>query len=108
MNDQYLDYLRNKIETSLRSALLESYQSVQHLPELAHGMAVMGAAGIYCQSFKDNYLILKAEIEKSNQSIGITEKEYNDIVDEITTKVLGEFINLPPTIDSEDDVSDYI
>ena len=100
MNEAFWDYFKSQTETTLRSVLLKAYQDAQDLPEMMHGLMVMKAAGSFCQNFKENYPNLKAEMEKSNHSIGVTAQEFNAIIDEITSKVLREFVYIPAAYNS--------
>jgi hypothetical protein len=80
------------MEKELRQLLKQTYNDVQNMPEMMHGMMVMRAAGDFCQSVKNDYPRVKRELEKTNQSIGLSEEEYEAVVDDVTSKVLNEFI----------------
>jgi len=95
MNEIHLSALKVQMETALRTLLTESLQNAQNMPEMMHVMVVMSAAGIFCDGMKKDYSKLQQEFLNLNQNIGLTEQEYKKIVDDVTTKVLNEFIELP-------------
>lgn len=95
MNEYYVKALKSNLESSLRELLIETLQNAQELPEMMHGTMVMSAAGNFCDSSKKGYSQLKRELENLNQDIGMSEHEYKLLVDNITTKVLNEFIQMP-------------
>ena len=93
MNSNNLPAFKEQMETELRSLLMKSLQKAQDQPEIMHGMLVMSAAGEFCENVKNNYSRIKQEYLKLNVNFSLTESEYKQIVDDVTTKILGEFIH---------------
>jgi len=95
MNANNLSAFKGQMVTELRSILTTALQNAQNLPEMTHGMMVMGAAGNFCENVKNNYSRIKQEYLNLNVNFSLTESEYKQIVDDVTTKVLNEFIEKP-------------
>lgn len=95
MNKNDLTWLKEKLETSLREVCIDALKEAQTLPEIMHGMMVMSVAGDCCKNMKNHYSELKMLIEDIGQDIGLTEQEFISLVDDITTRVLDEFIERP-------------
>ena len=95
MNEFNLIAFKIKMETGLREQLIESLKDAKDLPEMTHGIIVMGAAGDFCKSMKKKYSWFKKEFENLKKEFGLSEQEYNQIIDDVTTKVLDEIIKPP-------------
>ena len=86
--------VRQDMESKLRDLLMKTLKDAQQLPELMHGVVVMQAAGNFSKNLKDNYPEVRQEMEELNEEF-LDETEFNEMVDEVTTSVLGEFIEFP-------------
>jgi hypothetical protein len=83
----------SKTESMFRMSLQKSLKDAQNMPEMMKGLMVWSAAGILCQDLKNDYPRFQSEIK--NLNLVISEKEYSLIIDDITTKVLKEFVDIP-------------
>tara|TARA_B100000900_G_scaffold399006_1_gene401043 strand:+ start:1000 stop:1287 length:288 start_codon:yes stop_codon:yes gene_type:complete len=93
MNPNNLPGFKSRMEDELRSLLKQALQKSKDLPEIMHGTMVMAAAGDFCENVKNDYSRIKQEYLNLNISFTLTESEYQKIVDDVTTKVLGEFVD---------------
>lgn len=109
MIEFYLNELKNQMETALRELLNNSLQEAKKrkIPELMHGMLIMNRAGNFCKGMKEDYPRLKSEYENASQDKSLSLREYNKLVDDVTSKVLEEFVDLPPNV-IEDREEDYL
>ena len=92
MSNFYLSALTTRMETSLRQICNDAYEKGQAMPELSDILMAMAAADSLSSGMKKDYLKLKMGFETSNQTIGLTEDEYNKLIDDLTSKVLYELI----------------
>ena len=94
MNPNNLPVFKSRMEDELRSLLKQALQKSKDIPEIMHGTMVMSAAADFCENVKNDYSRIKQGYLNLNISFTLTESEYQQIVDDVTTKVLGEFIDL--------------
>jgi hypothetical protein len=83
-----------KMESDLRDLLRETFNEVQRLPEMMHGVLLMQAAGNFSKNLKDNYSDMRDSIEGFDDFFS-DEVDFNNMIDQITSKVLDEFIETP-------------
>ena len=103
MNETQLGLFKTQMEIALRTLLKEALNDAKRLPEMMHGMAIINAAGIFCEKMKKEYPRLKQEIEESNQEFGLLKSDYYKVIDDIASKVLSEFIEMPEDNSFRDD-----
>ncbi|MDA3781180.1 MAG: hypothetical protein PF487_13285 [Bacteroidales bacterium] len=106
MEAHHLEFFKSQMEASLRSLIKQALNDSKDMPEMMHGMMVMNAAGNFCKATKTDYSRLKQEIENLNRDFGLTEKEYIGIIDDVTSKVLDDFIERPNN-PVDDDLFDF-
>ncbi len=87
-----LEGFKTKMRTDLRDSLDQALRDAKELPEMMHGIIVMQAAASFCEGLKGHYMDFKNELEYMNQDIGLSEFEYKEIIDEITSEVLSEYV----------------
>jgi tetratricopeptide (TPR) repeat protein len=97
MNEYYSSGLKEQTEIALRALLVETLKSATEtgLPDIMLGIALMNASGNFCKRIKENYAQLKKDFETSNEDFDLSEQEWDKLIDNIHSKVLGEFIELP-------------
>ena len=93
-NQQRKLVVREDMEVNLRDLLMKTLKDAQQLPELMHGVMLMQAAGNFAENLKVNYPKMRNEIQSLNEEF-LNESEFNELVDEVTSNVLSEFIDLP-------------
>ena len=80
------------IENGLRDSLNESLSGNKNMPKIMLGMMLMKSATIYSENLKDKFPGLKNHLHSKYPNIKIFNQDYFELVDEITQKVLIEFI----------------
>jgi hypothetical protein len=108
MKDKLRNELKTQLETSLRALIIENMKNSDEIPEIFKGLMVMNVAGTFCQNIKDNYINFKLDFAKNWDEAGFSQKEYNSIIDEVTEKVLDEFIEPPKHQDRHYDTDFYM
>jgi len=87
---------KNEIEPELRTLLEKTLLMSKDLDEITGRMSIMNAAEDFCEVMKTNYLGIKNVFEQMyNQDFVLTEDEYKKMINDTTSKVLSEFIDLP-------------
>ena len=94
MKDKCLLTIKSQIETRTRSFLIDSQKNNKDFPDIMQGLMLRSDATTYCKNLKKSYLELKDNFNRLNENFDLSENEFNNLVDEITMNVLGEFIDL--------------
>lgn len=104
MIPKHLHLLEQLYEKGLRSAILETIQS-GGIPEMFLGTMILNTAGNYSKNMKENYSKFRNEYETAGGKDYLTERDYSKMIDELTEKVLADFVkpnNEPPFEDDPD------
>lgn len=91
MEEFHIKALRESLETSLRDLMTKSLRDSQQLPEIMHRVAFMGVATDFSKRVKGEYNGFKQDCENQNHNF-LDESDFNDMIDEITIKLMKEFI----------------
>lgn len=99
--------LKATLEDSLRGIINSSLNESKSMPEMMLGLIVMQAAGSFCETYKNLYTKLKTEYESKSFADFVSKEEYDNLVDQITSDVLKEYIDMPEGKDNEQEDSQY-
>lgn len=94
---------RTSLENSLREMIHKRLENSHNIPEMMHGLMVMQTAGTFRETFTENYLKLKNEVEEDGTIAFMPRMEYDKLIDDITSKILREFIDMPESQESDDE-----
>jgi hypothetical protein len=95
--------------------LSDTYQQVQSMPEMMHGIMLMNAANTFAEKMKGTYLMMALQLKLKFGEADLKSKEFESTIDDIVHDALSKYItNLPPkgskskkNDDDDDDDENY-
>jgi hypothetical protein len=92
MNENELFLIKNRIEKEFRKNISDNLNDLKSYPEVLQGTMLEMHANTFIHHMKESYNFSLSAAQKANQSLGITKNEWDDMIDEITGRILKEYI----------------
>jgi hypothetical protein len=97
MNKANLLEFKQGMEATFREVLNEKIKELGKIvdDDITSEMILYSTASNFSSEIRKNYQFFKKEYEDINEKFDLTEQEYDQVVDEITKKILAEYFKIP-------------
>jgi len=96
MNEANLLKFKHGMESTFREILNEKIKELAKIDnDVTSEMILYSTASNFSSEIRKNYQFFKKEYEDINEKFDLTEQEFDQVVDEITKKILAEYFKIP-------------
>lgn len=92
MNETEINSIKNRIEKEFRKNITNNLNGLHGYPDELRGTMLEMDANIFINNMKEAYDTSLSAAQKANQSLGISRHEWDSMIDELTSRVLSEYI----------------